>query len=148
MEALLSGDIARIIGETCAIMDDSISVNDAKEDFYHGMLVGVLRTLCSVKSNREYGEGRPDIVAYMGNSAIILELKCLLPSVVNKYTLKQQFEKVPQMMIELLDEAEMQIRSRYYIEGLMFEEPNIAEVKTYAMCFCKKRCAVREVERH
>ena len=34
MEALLSGDIARIIGETCAIMDDSISVNDAKEDFY------------------------------------------------------------------------------------------------------------------
>ena len=83
----------------------------------------------------------------MGNSAIILELKCLLPSVVNKYTLKQQFEKVPQMMIELLDEAEMQIRSRYYIEGLMFEEPNIAEVKAYAMCFCKKRCAVREVER-
>lgn len=147
MEALLSGDIARIIGETCAIMDDSISVNDAKEDFYHGMLVGVLRTLCRVKSNREYGEGRPDIVAYMGNSAIILELKCLLPSVVNKYTLEQQFKKVPKMMNELLDEAETQIRSRYYIEGLMFEEPNIAEVKAYAMCFCKKRCAVREVER-
>lgn len=58
MEALLSGDIARIIGETCAIMDDSISVNDAKEDFYHGMLVGVLRTLCSVKSRRIEPGGR------------------------------------------------------------------------------------------
>ena len=127
-------------------MDDSISVNDAKEDFYHGMMVGVLRTLNRVKSNREYGEGRPDIVVYTGNRAIILELKCLLPSAINKLSLEQQFVKVPPMMNALLAEAEMQIRSRYYIEGLMFEEPNITEVKAYAMCFCKKRCMVRKVE--
>ena len=60
--------------------------------------------------------------------------------------LAQQFVKVPAMMNELLDEAETQIRTRYYIEGLMFEEPNITEVKAYAMCFCKKRCMVREVK--
>ena len=48
-------------------------------------------------------------------------------------------------MNKLLDEAETQIRARYYIEGLMFEEPNITEVKAYAVCFCKKRCMVREV---
>ena len=146
MQALLSGDMAGIVRETCSIMDESISVNDAKEDFYHGMMVGVLRTLCRVKSNREHGEGRPDIVAYTGNRAIILELKCLLPSVINKLPLAQQFVKVPAMMNELLDEAETQIRTRYYIEGLMFEEPNITEVKAYAMCFCKKRCMVREVK--
>lgn len=146
LQALWVGDIAGIERETCAIMDDSISVNDAKEDFYHGMLVGVLRMQGNVKSNREYGEGRPDIVFKDRNRAIILELKCLLPSVVNKYSLEQQFEKVPLMMQALLDEAEAQIKTRYYVKGLMFEEPNITKVKAYAMCFCKKRCAVREVK--
>ena len=118
-----------------------------------GIVIGSARlagefgcTLCRVKSNREHGEGRPDIVAYTGNRAIILELKCLLPSVISKLPLTQQFVKVPAMMNELLDEAETQIRTRYYIEGLMFEEPNITEVKAYAMCFCKKRCMVREVK--
>ncbi|MBR4986360.1 MAG: AAA family ATPase [Proteobacteria bacterium] len=145
LQALYDGDTADIVREICAIMDDSISVNDAREDFYHGMMVGVLRTLCSVKSNREYGEGRPDIVASDGRRAIILELKCLLPSVVNQIPLEQQFVKVPAMMNALLDEAETQIRTRYYIEGLMFESPNITEVRAYAVSFCKKRCAVREV---
>ena len=110
MQALLSGDIAGLVRETCSIMDDSISVNDAKEDFYHGMMVGVLRTQGNVKSNREYGEGRPDIVFKDRNRAIILELKCLLPSVVNKYPFEQQFEKVPLMMQALQDEAEAQIK--------------------------------------
>ena len=146
LQALYIGDVAAVVREVSTIMDDSISVNDAKEDFYHGMMVGVLRTLCRVKSNREYGEGRPDIVVSDGHRAIILELKCLVPSVVNRLPLEQQFQKVPAMMNDLLDEAETQIRSRYYIEGLMFESPNITEVRAYAMCFCKKRCAVRLVE--
>ena len=146
LQALYMGDVAAVVREVSTIMDDSISVNDAKEDFYHGMMVGVLRTLCRVKSNREYGEGRPDIVASEGHRAIILELKCLASSVVNRLSLEQQFVKVPAMMNDLLDEAETQIRARYYIEGLMFENPNITEVRAYAMCFCKKRCAVRLVE--
>ena len=146
VEALWSGETARIAREICAIMDDSMSVNDAKEDFYHGMLVGVLRTLGTVKSNREYGEGRPDIVFKQGNRAVILELKCLLPSAINKLSLEQQFVKVPAMMDELLDEAETQFRARYYIQGVMFEDQTITEAKAYAVCFCRKRCAVRQVE--
>jgi hypothetical protein len=145
LQALWNGDIASIERETRTIMDDSVSVNDAKEDFYHGMMVGVLRTVGTVKSNREYGEGRPDIVFKDRNRAIILELKCLLPSVINKMPLEQQFIKVPAMMSELLDEAETQFKTRYYIQGLMFEDQNITEVKSYAVCFCKKRCMVREV---
>ena len=145
LQALWNGDIASIERETRTIMDDSVSVNDAKEDFYHGMMVGVLRTVGTVKSNREYGEGRPDIVFKDRNRAIILELKCLLPSVINKMPLEQQFVKVPAMMSELLDEAETQFKTRYYIQGLMFEDQNITEVKSYAVCFCKKRCMVREV---
>ena len=120
--------------------------NDAKENFYHGMLVGVLRTRGTVKSNREYGEGRPDIVYKERNRAIILELKCLLPSIVNKLPLEQQFEKVPLMMNQLLDEAETQFKTRYYIKGVMFEDQTIEEVKAYSVCFCKKRCMVRAVK--
>ena len=145
LQNLWNGDTDGIVREISGIMSESISVNDAKEDFYQGMLVGVLSTLCKVKSNREHGEGRPDIVVNEGNRAIILELKCLVPSLVSKMPLAEQFVKVPAMMNELLDEAETQIRTRYYIEGVMFEEPNITEVKAYAVCFCKKRCMVRVV---
>ena len=145
IQALWSGDIAVIEREICGIMDDSISVNDAKEDFYHGMMVGVLRTLCTVKSNRECGEGRPDIVVKDGYRAIILELKCLAPSLLKNMPLAEQFVKVPVMMGKLLDEAETQIKARYYIEGLMFEEQNITEVKAYSVCFCRKKCMVRLV---
>ena len=144
-DALFNGDTPGIMKEINTLLGDSISVRDAKEDFYHGMMAGVLRTLFIVKSNRECGEGMPDIVVKDGHRAVILELKCLAPSLVSKLPLEQQFVKVPAMMNKLLDEAESQIRTRYYIEGLMFEEPNITEVKAYAVCFCKKRCMVRAV---
>ncbi len=146
MHALLNGDVASIEREIRTILNNSVSTNDAKEDFYHGMLVGVLSTIKTVKSNRESGEGRPDIVVKDGNRAIILEIKCLLPSAINKMPLEQQFVKVPVMMNALLDEAETQFKTRYYIQGLKFEDENITEVKAYAVCFCKKRCAVRRVE--
>ena len=145
MQALWNGDVASIEREIRTILNNSVSTNDAKEDFYHGMLVGVLSTIKTVKSNRESGEGRPDIVVKDGNRAIILEIKCLLPSAINKMPLEQQFVKVPAMMNALLDEAETQFRTRYYIQGLKFEDENITEVKGYAVCFCKKRCAVRRV---
>ena len=59
--------------------------------------------------------------------------------------LEQQLVKVPAMMDKLLDEAQTQIKTRHYVEGLMFEEQMITEPKAYAICFCRKRCAVREV---
>ena len=59
--------------------------------------------------------------------------------------LAQQIVKVPIMMNKLLDEAETQIKARDYIEGLMFEEPTVTDVKAYAICFCRKKCMVRMV---
>ena len=146
IQALWGGDITEIERRVSEIMVDSVSINDAKEDFYHGMMVGVLRTMGTVKSNREYGEGRPDIVFKEGNRAIILELKCLLSSIINKLPLEQQFVKVPEMMSELLDEAETQFRTRYYIKGVLFEDQTITEAKSYVICFCRKRCMVRAIE--
>ena len=145
MQALWGGDVQAIKREIDRIMNDSISVKDAREDFYHGMLVGVLRTQCEVKSNRESGTGYPDIVVIDGNRAAILELKCLLPSRLQSIPKIEEFQKIPPMMQELLDEAEKQIRMQYYLEGLRFEKSFLTEIKAYAVCFCRKLCMVREV---
>ena len=144
--ALWSGDVQEIKHRIDRIMNDSISVKDAKEDFYHGMLVGVLRTQCEVKSNRESGTGYPDIIAVEGDRAAILELKCLLPSKLKGIPKKEEFRRIPPMMQELLDEAENQIRQENYIEGLRFEKSYLKEIRTYAVCFCRKICMVREVK--
>ena len=146
MLALWSGDVQEIKHRIDRIMNDSISVKDAKEDFYHGMLVGVLRTQCEVKSNRESGTGYPDIIAVEGDRAAILELKCLLPSKLKGIPKKEEFRQIPPMMQKLLDEAETQIRQENYIEGLRFEKSYLKEIRTYAVCFCRKICMVREVK--
>ncbi len=145
MQALWSGDEQAIMHTINEILIDSISVRDAKEDFYHGMLVGVLRTQCKVKSNREYGEGLPDIVVIKGNKAAILELKCILPSELKVIPREEERIQIPLMMTKRVDEAENQIKSKHYIEGLLFDEPTVTEAKAYAVCFCRKRCLVREV---
>ncbi|MCD8122425.1 MAG: PD-(D/E)XK nuclease domain-containing protein [Clostridiales bacterium] len=72
--------------EDCLLvyMLDTISYQDGgntedKENFYHGLLLGMLghRSGWIVQSNREGGDGRPDIVAYPRNRkfAFIIEVK-------------------------------------------------------------------------
>ncbi len=65
-------------------MEESISFIDGgriseKETFYHGLILGILnsRTDWIVRSNREAGDGRLDVVAYpkKGNYAVIFEFK-------------------------------------------------------------------------
>ena len=146
VEALFNGDAAGVMREINILLDDSISVRDAREDFYHGMMVGVLKTRGKVKSNREYGEGYPDILMISGSRAALLELKCILPSEIKNIKREEERIRIPAMMMKQLDVAEQQIRSRHYIEGLLFDEPTVSEIKAYALCFCKKRCMVRMVE--
>ena len=146
VDGLFNGDTSGIMREINTLLDDSISVRDAKEDFYHGMMVGVLKTRCKVKSNREYGEGYPDILAISGSRAALLELKCIAPSELKNIKREEERIQIPPMMMKQLDVAEQQIRSRHYIEGVLFDEPLVSEIKAYAVCFCKKRCMVREVK--
>ncbi|MBR4986541.1 MAG: AAA family ATPase [Proteobacteria bacterium] len=146
VDALFNGDASGIMHEINILLDDSISVRDAKEDFYHGMMVGVLKTRCKVKSNREYGEGYPDILAILGSRAALLEIKCILPSELKNIKREEERIRIPAMMQKQLDQAEQQIRDRHYIEGLLFDEPTVSEINAYALCFCKKRCMAREVK--
>ncbi len=115
-------------------LEESISYLDGgkqkeKESFYHGMLIGMLkaRTGWNVRSNREAGEGRLDIITYpkRGRSAIIFECKA-----VRKYT---ELEKAAQ-------EALRQIADRKY--DSFFEERPTKEVVHIGIAFCKKRCRV------
>ena len=68
-------ELSRIIS---AYLRQTISTYDFKEHFYHAFLAGLLSGAgYIVKSNRESGEGRPDIILLdrKGGKAAVFELK-------------------------------------------------------------------------
>ena len=146
LRALLTGDAENAERELRLVLCDSTSVFDYNEAFYHGMLVGLLRNVAMVHSNDEYGEGRPDVVALAEDTGIILEVKCVTPKALKAASIKDDDRaKIKSMMMTKLDEAEKQIRANEYIEAVLEDEPIARTAKAYAVCFCKKRCMVREV---
>ena len=69
--------MAEILSEN---LMETISFYDYQESYYHGFLVGMLKNIGNyiVQSNRESGNGRPDIlVRYpsVRGKAIIIEIK-------------------------------------------------------------------------
>ena len=114
---------------------DTISFYDYAENFYHGFMAGLLVNIggYSVKSNRESGNGRPDIVMtelkFRGR-AIILELK---------------ISDTIQGMEKKCEEALTQIEEQQY--AIPLEEDGYQPILKYAICFFKKGCMVKkEVE--
>ena len=110
---------------------DTISYYDYAENFYHGFMAGLLVNIGGyrVKSNRESGNGRPDIVMQTvqvrKGRVILLELK-IAGSI-----------------------AEMEAacdRGLAQIEEQPFITEGYPEVKKYALSFCKKECMVKEAE--
>ena len=100
------------------------------EGFYHGFFLSLLYGVpgYSVKSNREEGIGRPDIVLYPNrpkDPAIIFEVK-----------IKKKFNQ----MEAGLQEAYEQIRDQKYEEGIL--DDGYIGSKSYGICFCKKSCIV------
>ena len=114
---------------------DTISYYDYAENFYHGFMAGLLVNLggYSVKSNRESGNGRPDIVMQTvqirKGRVIILELKTA-GSITEMYA--------------VCDRGLAQIEDQRYAEPFITE--GYPEVKTYALSFCKKECMVKKAE--
>ncbi len=114
---------------------DTISFYDYAENFYHGFMAGLLVTIggYSVKSNRESGNGRPDIVMQTANirkgRVIILELK-IAGSIAE--------------MEAACDRGLAQIEEQRYAEP--FTTEGYPEVKKYALSFYKKECMVKKAE--
>lgn len=131
-QALLSGDGDVFEEAVRHQLSGSISYFDSEEDFYHEFLLGLLRPLQNYKilSNRESGNGRPDIVLKPYDerkAAVVLELKH-----VKKYT---------EMDAEC-DQALRQIEEQQYEKGIL--EEGYGSVISYGICFCKKSCRVKK----
>ena len=110
---------------------DTISFNDAYENFYHGFLAGVLSNMKGyiVKSNREGGTGRSDLfiksVSRRG-IAIVIEFK-----IANDI---DDLEKKADEAIEQIEDRkyEMELRSEGY-----------KNIFKYGIAFYKKDCLVK-----
>ena len=112
----------------------TISYYDYAENFYHGFMAGLLVNIgdYSVKSNRESGNGRPDIVmteAKFRGRAMIMELK---------------ISDTMQGMEKKCEEALTQMEEQNYAAPLA--EDCYQPILKYAICFFKKRCMVKKAE--
>lgn len=125
-------------GDTSTIQDmlhdylwDSISVRDTavrinmKENFYHGMVLGLLRSQGNwlIQSNAETGEGYSDIsIQTPDRIGIVIELK---------YADDGNLEAA-------CAEALKQIEIKKYAEGL--RRRSLKKILKYGLAFCEKEC--------
>ena len=133
--ALEAGDCEAAEDFINSQLADTISYYDYAENFYHGFMAGLLVNIGGyrVKSNRESGNGRPDIVMQTvqvrKGRVILLELK-IAGSIAE--------------MEAACDRGLAQIEEQHYAEPFITE--GYPEVKKYALSFCKKECMVKEAE--
>ena len=121
-------ELTMFLGETISIMDTNARSGE-KENFYHGILLGILKSYpdWAVKSNRESGDGFPDILLKPKNpdAGIIIELK---------------YAHTMNDLEKACERALGQIRDRRYDEAL--REDGRDDVLAYGIAFYKKRCKV------
>ena len=131
--AFPAGDVATIQEMLSDYLWDSISVRDTavrsnmKENFYHGLVLGLLRSQGDwlVKSNAETGEGYSDIsIATRERIGIVIELK---------YADDGNLEAA-------CAEALKQIEQKKYAEVLTRRA--MKKILKYGMAFCEKECTV------
>ena len=132
-DAFPAGDVSVIQEMLHDYLWDSISVRDAavrmnmKENFYHGMVLGLLQSQENwlVQSNAEMGEGYSDIsICTPERTGIVIELK---------YADDGKLESA-------CTNALKQIEERKYSIGL--ERKGMKKIIKYGMAFCEKECMV------
>lgn len=133
-DALEQGDdeteeeiLQQYLKKTISIRDTFVQ-KQMKENFYHGILLGILgiKERWAVSSNRESGDGYSDIVVETENSekGMILELK---------YAQDGNLEQACRKALAQTTEV-------HYAEIL--EDQGINEILCYGIAFYKKRCMV------
>ena len=131
--AFPAGDISTIQEMLHDYLWESISVRDTavrmsmKENFYHGMMLGLLRSQENwlLQSNAETGEGYSDIsICTPERTGIVIELK---------YANDGNLEAA-------CVEALQQIDERKYAEGL--KHRGMKKIIRYGIAFCEKECMV------
>ncbi len=133
-EALLRGDAASVEKQFTEYLKKTISIRDTfvskptKENFYHGILLGILgfKSSWNVNSNRESGEGYSDIQIEIDEDeiGIVIEVKYA-----HSANLESECQK-----------ALAQIESLDYARH--FQEEGFQNVLKYGIACYKKRCRV------
>jgi uncharacterized protein YecA (UPF0149 family) len=112
---------------SCISIRDTAVRNEMKENFYHGMLLGLLRykTDWDIKSNIESGIGYCDILLRPSKKVgIVIEIK---------YAQDGNLEKACQVALE-------QIENKQY--DAILKDDGIKEIIKYGIAFYKKNCKV------
>lgn len=113
--------------KTISIRDTSVR-KEMKENFYHGVLLGILgiKENWIVRSNRESGEGYSDILIETDDTAmgIVIEMK---------YAEDRNLQKAAEKALK-------QIESKQYEEALYDE--GIEQILRYGIACYKKRCKI------
>lgn len=133
--SILAGDVQAAQNLLNGFMEESISIRDTfigkqyKENFYHGLLLGLLKGdgRWLVRSNTESGTGYPDISLWAPSkkTGCIIEVK---------YAENGAFEAA-------LDEAMRQIEDQDYVSSLRLD--GAETIRKYGIAFYKKTCRVR-----
>lgn len=110
---------------------DTISYFDYAENYYHGFLSGLLKAAGKymVRSNRESGEGRADLLMYspsVRGKAFILELK-----------VAETYDSMEGKCREALRQAK---EKNYRAE---FKKEGYRDITVYGICFYRKECLVK-----
>jgi len=130
-DAVLDGNAQVLQEELGSFLLDTISYMDGREDFYHGIMLGVLSGVRNyyLRSNRETGTGRCDIVMRHSSGrgkAVMFELKWTADM--------REIEGKS-------EEALRQMEDGMYAREL--EAECYTDVIKYGVAFCKKSCEVR-----
>ncbi len=129
LEAFEEGNCDTVSDIITDYLMDTISFYDYKEDYYHGFIAGLLKhnKKYLVKSNRESGLGRYDIVLktrrIRKGKVIIIELK-----------VARNINGLKQGCAEALE----QIERLHYDSDLLSE--GYTDIVKYGICFYKKEC--------
>ena len=128
-ETILARQLNIVMGRMISILDTK-APDDMKENFYHGLLLGLLRGSNPdwlIKSNRESGDGFSDILIKPENPdlGIVIEVK---------------YAKEFKGLDAACDAAMAQIKQKRYDETLRDE--GRCDILVYGIAFCRKRCKV------
>ena len=134
--AILDKDEKQIARQLNIVMSRMISIldtkasDDMKENFYHGLLIGLLRGSNPgwlIKSNRESGDGFSDILIKPEDpdAGIVIEVK---------------YAKEMKNLDAACEAAMTRINEKRYDEALCDE--GRCDILAYGIAFCRKRCKV------
>ena len=149
-KALLAKNAKEVEQLLTAYLKKTISIRDTfvrksiKENFYHGILLGILsyKGSWNVSSNRESGEGSSDILLEVGDTAIgiVLEVTYMNDDALNNEADSKENGEDNSALKRECEAALKQIEDKDYEQSL--RQDGMRRILKYGIAFQAKRCCV------